>query len=138
MQKPAGKVFVAGGIIASFIVIGIGYFYFDRRGDPAAQDATLPFQSASDDTIQISDVTGDDPTIVDVVKKVSQHIVLPDGSVTVTTITDADNLRATDPVFYRYAQIGDKLLLYDDRAILYSPSIDRVLDISHTITKEDL
>lgn len=138
MKRPAGTVFVAGGIITSIIVIGIGYFSFDRRSDPGAPSAALPFENRSDDSIHISDVTGDDPTIVDVVKKVSRHIVLPDGSVTVTTITDADSLRATDPVFYRYAQIGDKLLLYEDRAILYSPSIDRVLDISHTISKADL
>lgn len=131
MHRPAGTLFLIVGGIASLVVIGVGYFYFDRRNDPEAGIAVLPFQNIPEDSIQISDVTGDDPTIVDIVKKVSRHLVLPDGRVTVVTITNLKALLQENPVFYRFAKAGDKVLIYQDRAILYNPDIDKVLDVWH-------
>lgn len=132
MQRPKGTVFILGGIVASLVLIGVAYFYFDLRGKPVeTTSASSPFENVPGDTIEISDVTGEDPTIVDIVKRVSRHIVLPDGRVTVVTILNIEPLRAENPVFYQFAREGDKALLYTDRAILYNPELDRVLDVWH-------
>ena len=102
------------------------------------ETARQPSATQGTDDIRISNVSAKDSTIVDVVKKVSKHILLPDGNVTVTTITNAENLRKIDPVFYKFARVGDKLLLYEDRGILYNPTLDKILDISHAVSRKDL
>lgn len=137
-------IFLIVGAVLTVLLVVL-YLSFDiaddaqeSRSSALTGGALAPTTKNQGDDVRISNVTGDDPTIVDVVKNVSKHVALPDGNVTVATITNIENLRAIDPVFYERAQIGDKLLLYEDRAILYNPTIDRVLDISHTISKANL
>lgn len=62
------------------------------------------------------------------IQKVSHHIVVDTKeNPTVATVEDAAALRAQSALFYRDAAPGDKLLLWNDRAVLYSPSRDKVL-----------
>lgn len=132
--------FIVSGV-ALTVALFILYVSFDvrrRNTETVSVEKVVPMVNQEREDIIIGDVTGDDPTIVDVVKSVSKHMVLPNGNVTVATVTNVENLRAIDPVFYERAQMGDKLLLYDDRAILYNPALDRILDVSHTITKASL
>lgn len=79
-------------------------------------------------------VENEDPAVGGVIKKVARHVLLPNGQVVVTTVLDPDALREAHPIFYHNAKQGDKVLIYEDRAILYDPAIDRVLDISHIIS----
>jgi len=61
------------------------------------------------------------------VAKVAAHLpVKQDESPTIATIQNADALRVQNPTFYKDAQIGDKLLIWSDKAILYSPTSDTV------------
>lgn len=64
------------------------------------------------------------------VQKVASHIVIKmDETPTVATVQDPDVLRAQSPVFYKDAQAGDRLLIWSDKAVLYSPSTDRILAV---------
>lgn len=70
--------------------------------------------------------TGDPQVIVD---KVSRHMVLPKGQPSLVTIANVELLKKDQP-FFAQASNGDKLLVYPDKVILYSPSLDRIIDIA--------
>ncbi|MDO8499635.1 MAG: hypothetical protein Q7S66_03170 [bacterium] len=76
-------------------------------------------------------IVASDQTTTDIINKVFKHVFLQSGDVQVQTINKPDELRKTNPVFYQYAKAGDYILLYSDRAILYDPIADLVLDIEH-------
>lgn len=65
-----------------------------------------------------------------VLLKLRKHMVLPvDPEPTVATIIDAEKLRKQN-VFYQKAENGYHLVLTTDRAILYDPKRDIIVDIA--------
>ena len=62
--------------------------------------------------------------------KVSSHILLPDEMPAIATIVDVDKLKADNPEFYANAENGDKILVYSNRAILYDPDTDKILNVA--------
>jgi len=64
------------------------------------------------------------------VKKISTVMILPTGLPTVATVADAEKLKQQP--FFKEAINGDKVLIYTDskRAILYRPSIEKVIDVT--------
>ena len=66
--------------------------------------------------------------VSDLVKAVSKHIAVKSGeNPMVALVQDPDSLREQNPVFYKEAQVGDRVLVWSDKAVLYSPSRDIVL-----------
>lgn len=64
--------------------------------------------------------------VIDLVKR---HIAIPDGvEPTVATIVDVEALRQRNP-FYLKAENGDHLVVTTERAILYDPDEDVILDV---------
>jgi hypothetical protein len=64
-----------------------------------------------------------------VISLVKAHIVIPDEpEPTVATIVDIDVLR-TQNAFYNKAENGDHLIVTTERAILYDPDRDVILDV---------
>jgi len=64
------------------------------------------------------------------INKVSKLIVIKtDEKPTVATIQDADILRTQNPDFYKNAQNGDRLLIWSDKAVLYSSATDKLLAV---------
>lgn len=64
-----------------------------------------------------------------VLDKVRKHIDVPsDPAPTVATIVDVDRLRQTSD-FYKKAKNGDNLIITENRAILYDPDKDIVIDV---------
>lgn len=64
------------------------------------------------------------------VEKVSRHVSIKAGErPTVATVEDANLLRQQRPAFYSEAENGDKLLVWSDKAVLYSPRRDVVLAV---------
>ena len=62
--------------------------------------------------------------------KVSKLIVLPEGDPTVATITDAEALKKDNPEFYKDAQNGDTLLIFQKKAILYRESTNIIVNVA--------
>jgi hypothetical protein len=65
-----------------------------------------------------------DQSLVD---KVRRHMDIPDETPLINTVTDAASLR--NQLFYAKAQDGDKVLVFSQRAILYRPSEDKVIEV---------
>ena len=73
-------------------------------------------------------LTADD--ISTLIAKVARHIVIrTDEKPTVATIQDAQILRTQNPDFYKDAKNGDRLLIWSDKAVLYSTSQDKILSV---------
>lgn len=68
--------------------------------------------------------------VTSLVEKVALHIQVKEGEQpTVATIQDVEVLRAQNPDFYKDAKNGDRLLIWSDKAVLYSSTQDRLLAV---------
>lgn len=86
--------------------------------------------SATSDGAEQSIPTASKEEIQALIARVAAHITIKqDEGPTVATIQNADMLRAQNPVFYKDAQVGDRLLIWSDKAVLYSPATDKVLSV---------
>ncbi len=64
-----------------------------------------------------------------VIQKVRRIFVIPEGiDPTVATIVDVNQLRSRN-AFYNKAKNGDHLIVTNDRAILYDPLTDKIIDV---------
>jgi|GEM_PF-5586996 len=63
-----------------------------------------------------------------ILAEVSRLMILPDGTPQIATVQDAKVLSAAQP-FFSTASNGDVLLVYPDRAILYSPSLNKIVNV---------
>lgn len=106
------------GIVAVFIAMGIaldGRRRFIRAQLPGAGQEELRDKNLAE---QILD-------------KVRRHIDLTDGTpATVATVIDAKKLREENPSFYAKVVNGDYLIVTPTRAILYSPTLDIILNVA--------
>lgn len=63
-----------------------------------------------------------------VLDRVSKHILITrDPAPSITILDNAEELRGSNPAFYKDAQNGDTLLLWRDKAVLYSSKLDRIV-----------
>lgn len=62
--------------------------------------------------------------------EISELMILPQdqGEPMIATIKDVEQLKAAEP-FYANAQNEDKLLIYKDRAIIYSPDRHKIVNV---------
>lgn len=92
---------------------------------PAGQKTDVAAQAPSDKgkTMEKSDV-------VALINRVASFILVKsDEEPTVATVQDADALRKSSPIFYKDAQNGDRLLVWSDKAVLYSTTLDKLLAV---------
>lgn len=63
-------------------------------------------------------------------EKVGKLIVLPQGEEpTIATVTDVERLKSNQP-FFAQAKNGDKVLIYSNKAILYDPVADKIVEVA--------
>ena len=137
---------LVAGVVGIICIIALAYLFFDfrHRKDKTSTILEPPVKSISlmipgnnvpatngGAELQVTNAT--DPVIAELVKIVFKHIFLPSGNVQVATVVNADEMRKVNPVFYQFAKAGDKVLIYSDRAILYDPVAEKVLDVAHVI-----
>jgi hypothetical protein len=92
-----------------------GWWYYTQHVRPAQQARAVGV-----DALQ---------SVSQVVAKVSDHMLLPSGEQpTLATVSDINKVKGQ--AFFAHAANGDKVLVYAQakKAILYRPSIDRVIE----------
>lgn len=68
------------------------------------------------------------------VEKVGKLLVLPGNEIpTVATIIDIEKLKHDNPEFYLNATNGDKILLYQKKAIIYSEEKNIIVNVASII-----
>lgn len=101
-------IFILGVLLVVAIAAG-GYFFYKSAIDPQS-DTKKEAERA--------------------IQQVARHMVLPDETPTVATVSDPDKLR--DQQFFANAKRGDKVLIYSgaQKAILYDPVADRIVEVA--------
>ena len=100
----------------------------------------MQYQKAQQQLISLSSVQGqqelNQEEIDKILEGVSKHILLPTEEVpTIATIEDAAALAAQQN-FFKDAQNGDKVLIFSDRAIIYSPDRDLLVNVGPVYFQE--
>lgn len=57
---------------------------------------------------------------------------------TVARVEDPEKLKASNATFYKDVQVGDYLVIYPKRAIVYRENIDQIINIAPIINTADL
>lgn len=112
------KVLVAVLLVA---LIGLGlslYGYIDAKKE-------IAFLATPDGQIEASQ-----RLVADTLKAVGKLIILPEGEDTpfVFTIQNVEQLASQEP-FYNKASNGDRLIVFSDRAIIYDPNNDILVNV---------
>ncbi len=109
-------------VLATAGVIGIKNFWFTDTDK----------KNIAQDQLQKPNLEG----VRELIEKVSKHIsVNTVEEPTVATIQDADFLRAQNPSFYKEAQNDDRVLVWSDKAVLYSTAKDQLLYVLPTLSE---
>ena len=108
-------------IILIFIILGGGglaYWYFDRasRSGGVSLKGLPPQERLNPEEIQ------------KLLKTVGKLILLPEGEPLIAAIQDASSLKQAQP-FFASSENGDQLLVYADKAFIYRPSADKLINV---------
>jgi anionic cell wall polymer biosynthesis LytR-Cps2A-Psr (LCP) family protein len=66
-----------------------------------------------------------------------KHMVLPKEEPIIASVKDVDKLKQEQP-FYRNAINGDKVFIWTDKAVIYRPEEDRIIDFGIIIPKKSV
>ncbi|MBI3331876.1 hypothetical protein HYZ99_02850 [Candidatus Peregrinibacteria bacterium] len=123
MTAASRKIFTAVLVVA---LIGLVFLLDMKRREAEARLAELSLQLGEDDP----NAEQNREQAKRIIDQVSQLIALPDDvEPTVASIVDVEVLRSRN-AFYNKAENGDYLLVTTDRAILYDPDADIILDVA--------
>lgn len=115
-------------IVAVMVIALLGLVLFlDQRRRAAEEQLTQL-------SVKIDQLTGNSEknkeTAARVVRSVGKLFLLPEGiDPTVAAIVNVDALRSRNP-FYKKAENGDYLVVTPERAILYDPDKNIILDVA--------
>lgn len=101
-RKPSSyktKVFLVASVLAILIIIGV--------------------------SVREKKVLSEDVLIKNILADVSQLIIVPDEEPAIAVVEKPEELAKTDN-FYRNSVVGDYVLIYNDRAILYDPKSKKI------------
>ena len=77
-----------------------------------------------------SQTTPTQEEIKKITSQVGKHIILPAESPQVITVTNVETLKKDQP-FFNQAQNGHKLLIYQNKVIIFDPVEDKIVDIAY-------
>ncbi len=104
-------------LIAAAIILFNNFFNIDKQTE---NTATQPQNNTAVDVNDLENLK----------TRVSQLIqVNSSEEPTIATVNDPEILRQNQPVFYKDAEVGDRLLVWSDKAVLYSTKKDKLLSV---------
>jgi len=115
------------------IFLTLAWYIFDVSRDKtqnnfANSEAVSADSSIFENSQETLNLSNKDPEVGGIVEKVSKHMLLPTGQITVAIVKDAYTLRQQNPEVFKYVKNGDRLLLYEGGVIAYDPVADKVVD----------
>lgn len=69
------------------------------------------------------------------IKKVEKHMLLPKNEPQIATIMNPEEMKKRGD-FFNSVEKGDKLLIYNSKAILYRPSADKIVDVKSVVLEQ--
>ncbi len=109
-------------VLTAFVLMAINAFK-KNDGNLAKGGQNVAASQQGGQNIKSDDVQG-------LLNRISQLIIVKsDEQPTVATVQDAEILRQGNPLFYKDAENGDRLLVWSDKAVLYSTKMDKLLAV---------
>src|SRR3989339_142767 len=110
------------------LLIGASVYFFIRY-----RDAKTELEQLKDPTVQEALLKAENEALI---TSIGMLIELPQGEEPVIgTIQDAATL-AQDQKFFSSAQNGDRVLIYKDKAIIYRPSLKKLINVGPVYLNE--
>ncbi len=114
-------------LILGIIIIVSLFVWVERQRRSAVRELSQTAQQL--DEVKKSTQKSGEEVAREVLAKVRNHIEVPETPApTVATIIDVEKLKQTND-FYKQAKNGDHLIITQNRAILYAPDRDRIIDV---------
>ena len=122
-KKSGGGKVLAFLIVLALIVLIVILDMRRRQAEQKYQEISMKYEQLSGNPAQNREAAQK------IVEKVKRLYAIPEGiEPTVATIVDVDKLRQKN-AFYDKAKNGDNLIVTQDRAILYDPVADKIIDV---------
>jgi len=115
-QKKLKTLFGSLGAVILLLVIFLGYSQYKLY--TLSQDENI----VSQESVTINAST----TPQDIIRMVGRHILLPDGDPQIAEVRDIEKLR-DQQAFFKNAENGDIIVLYDTTIFIYRPGRDIVI-----------
>jgi len=116
-------------LVLLLVVAAIGWFNsYQKYNQTKRQLATVSDPKAQQEKIKAE--------AKDLTERVGKLMVLPEGEPTVATVADSQALAKEQP-FFKDAQNGDKVLIYKDKAIIYNPTENKIINVGPIYLSKD-
>ena len=113
-------------VVATMAVASLFLLLKNSARDRAPQS---PVDNAAADPMKDPETAGMTEA-EDLITRVKRHIVVNEAETPfVATITNIDLVKQKNPYFYKDAEQGDKVLIWSDKAVIYSPGKDRLVSV---------
>ncbi|MFA5130346.1 MAG: LytR C-terminal domain-containing protein [Patescibacteria group bacterium] len=122
--KKSGRPFLILLLIIA-MAVSAAYLAIKGSGQPTEQPVTTQQQ--------VAEQPGSNQVVSgNTLDRVKKHLYIPDGDQPryIGTISDISLLRSKNPDFYANASEGDKVLIWNDRAVIYSESKDLIIAVA--------
>jgi hypothetical protein len=127
-KKLTGKK-VAMWVIVALVVLGsvgaAGFFYKEARDLKADPKSAITEKNQAETT-----------RVLDSLKK--RLFIGESDAPTVARVEDPEKLKKSNAEFYKDIQVGDYLVIYPKRAIVYRESNDQIINVAPIINTSDL
>jgi hypothetical protein len=137
--KKTSKVKNMLGLLLFLGVVGVGgHLFIDFSTVTKYVSQGFPgdtMNASSEKDNAVADIAAAEQEVADVIAAVRKHILLPEGEEpTVATVSDPGKLK--DQLFFKNAEMGDKVLIYTKAkmAYLYDPDRDILLEVAPITT----
>lgn len=126
--KPRSRKGLVTILLVIGIIIAVGLFaWAERQRRSTAKELTQTEQQLEE--AKKSTQKNGEEVAKEVLAKVRNHMEIAETPApTVATIVDVEKLKQTNE-FYKKAKNGDHLIITQNRAILYDPDRDRIVDV---------
>lgn len=126
-EKNVKPVFIFVLFVA--MLLSAVYLYIKNGKDEALKNAQKPQEQAQvAQTNTESQNSGIPETLIDKLKK---HLIVSETDIPyIATITNIDLVKEKNPDFYANASDGDKVVVWKDRAVIYSEAKDRIVAVA--------
>ena len=126
--KPRSRKGLMTILLVLGIIIAVSLFaWAERQRRSAVRELSQTAQQL--DEVKKSTQKRGEEVAKEVLAKVRNHMDVPETPApTVATIVDVEKLKQAND-FYKKAKNGDNLIITQNRAILYAPDRDRIIDV---------
>ncbi|HMT55806.1 MAG TPA: hypothetical protein PKD20_02935 [Candidatus Saccharibacteria bacterium] len=127
-RKGQGKKMLPWLLLIFVLVAGLaGTMYYKDRAEKVEADPT---------TVQKEKNQAETDRVLTSLKRAI--LITETDAPTVARVEDPEKLKSSNATFYKDVQVGDYLIIYPKRAIVYRENIDQIINIAPIINTADL